>query len=327
MKVGRTTMKVKITTFMLMIFTIAALGGCGLIEKDTTVGKVIDGQEVVAVVNDEHVLKEDYEMQVNQVKTALEANGQNLTTAEGKKTLKDIEEKVLDSLIQDVLALQQAREQGITLEENEKEDAISQLEMFHGGKEALDSYLEQQGMDRDSFELFLEEQLIIAHFRDKLTEDISVSEQEVVDFFEENRELFKLPEKEIRASHILVETEEEALELLEEIKAGGDFEKLAAEHNSDGTKDTGGDLGFFGKGRMVEDFEKAAFATAIGQLSDVVQTDFGYHIIKVTGERDALGFDDVSGYIKENLEDKKRQDIFSEHIESWEKQSKIDRFL
>lgn len=320
-------MKAKTISIFLVISIAITLGGCGLVEKDTTVGKVIDGQDVMASVNGDYVLKADYETQVNQVKTALEANGQSFTTAEGKKTLKDIQKKVLDSMIKDVLALQKAKENGIVLKEGEKEEAIVQLELYHGGKEALDNYLELQGMNRSSFEKFLEEQLTIANLREKLTEDVSVGEQEVKDFFEENKEVFKLPEKEIRASHILVDTEEEAKAILESLKAGEDFAKLAAEHNPDATKDTGGDLGFFGKGRMVEPFEKAAFATAVGELSDVVKTEHGYHIIKVTGERDSLSFDDVSGYIKENLEEGKKQEAFDKHMEEWEKQSKIEKFL
>lgn len=320
-------MKTKIISIFLVLFIVGALGGCGLVEKTVTVGKTIDGQEVVAVVNGDFVLKADYETQLNQVKTALEANGQSFTTAEGKKTLKDIEKKILDSLVWDKLALQQAKDQGISLEELEKEEAIAQIELYHGGPEALDNYLVQQGMDRDSFDKLLEEQLIIAHLREKLTADVVATEQEVKDYFEENKEVFKLPEKEIRASHILVDTEEKAAEILEDLKAGASFEELAAEHNVDSTKDTGGDLGFFGKGRMVEPFEKAAFATPVGELSDVVKTDFGYHIIKVTGERDSLDFEDISSYIKGTIEEGKRQEIFDNKIKEWEKQSKVERYL
>ena len=114
-----------------------AIAGCGLVEKQAPKAKVIDGKEVVAVVNEDYVLKSDFDMQVNQVKDALEANGQDFSSKEGQKKLEDIKQTVLDGMIKDVLALQQAEKNNIKLEENEVEQAISQLETYHGGKEAL----------------------------------------------------------------------------------------------------------------------------------------------------------------------------------------------
>jgi len=85
----------------------------------------------------------------------------------------------------------------------------------------------------------------------------------------------------VRASHILVKTETEARELLEELKNGASFSKLAMERSLCPSKKRGGDLGFFTRGKMVKEFEKAAFALKKGDLSDVVKTQFGYHLIKV----------------------------------------------
>lgn len=88
---------------------------------------------------------------------------------------------------------------------------------------------------------------------------------------------------EIRASHILVESKEDAVELLNKIKTGEiDFETAAAQKSLCPSGSVGGDLGFFGKGMMVKPFEDAAFALETGELSDPVQTQFGWHIIKVT---------------------------------------------
>jgi len=87
----------------------------------------------------------------------------------------------------------------------------------------------------------------------------------------------------VRASHILVETEEKAKELLKEIEAGKDFGELAQEYSSCPSKRDGGDLGYFGKGTMVKPFEEAAFALKKGEVSQPVETQFGWHIIKVTG--------------------------------------------
>ena len=86
----------------------------------------------------------------------------------------------------------------------------------------------------------------------------------------------------IRASHILVKTEEDAKNLLEEIKNGADFAKLASEHSMCPSGRDGGDLRFFGRGMMVKPFEEAAFALKKGEVSEPVETQFGWHLIKLT---------------------------------------------
>ncbi len=91
---------------------------------------------------------------------------------------------------------------------------------------------------------------------------------------------------EIKASHILVQTEEEAIKLKEEILAGAEFEDVAAANSLCPSGARGGDLGFFGKGQMVKEFEDAAFSLKVGELSDPVKTNFGWHLILVTDKED-----------------------------------------
>ena len=88
--------------------------------------------------------------------------------------------------------------------------------------------------------------------------------------------------KEVRASHILVDTEEEAVELKEKIKTPEDFARLAAEYSNCPSGASGGDLGFFGKGMMVKPFEDAVFSLPVGVVSEPVKTQFGWHLILVT---------------------------------------------
>ncbi len=86
----------------------------------------------------------------------------------------------------------------------------------------------------------------------------------------------------MRASHILVKTEGEAVDLLNQIKSGKNFGELAKKHSDCPSKNRGGDLGFFKRGQMVKEFENAAFSMGKGQVSEPVRTQFGYHLIKVT---------------------------------------------
>lgn len=91
---------------------------------------------------------------------------------------------------------------------------------------------------------------------------------------------------EVKASHILVDTEQEAIKLREEILSGKDFEDVAAEHSNCPSGARGGDLGFFGRGQMVKEFENAAFDLKVGELSDPIRTNFGWHLILVTDKQD-----------------------------------------
>lgn len=91
--------------------------------------------------------------------------------------------------------------------------------------------------------------------------------------------------EEVKASHILVETEQEAIRLKEEILSGTSFEDLASEHSLCPSGRNGGDLGFFGRGQMVSEFEEAAFGLNVGEISDPVRTNFGWHLILVTDKQ------------------------------------------
>jgi foldase protein PrsA len=325
---GRMQMNLKFKIVVILAAFILIVSGCGLIEKDSTEGKVIDGKDVVASVNEEHVSKSDFDIQADRVKTALEANGQDFSTAEGKKNFQEIKKKVLDSMIRDIIALQQAKKSDVSLKEGQLEEAIVQLEAYHGGKDALDNYLKNQNMDRAEFSELLKEQLIINNLKEKLTSDITVTDDDVKKYYNENSEMFKLSSPEIRASHILVATEDEAKKVLSQLKEGKDFAELAKKYSTDNTTSVeGGDLGFFGKGQMVPEFEKAAFALKPGEISDIVKSEFGYHIIKVTGERSSLKLEDVETYIKNNLESSEKEEKFNKLLDEWQKQSKIEKYL
>ncbi len=91
--------------------------------------------------------------------------------------------------------------------------------------------------------------------------------------------------KQVKASHILVKKRSQAEKILEELKKGASFAKLAQKYSECPSKKQGGDLGWFGRGKMVPEFEKAAFSLKKGELSDIVKTQFGYHIIKMNDTR------------------------------------------
>ena len=128
--------------------------------------------------------------------------------------------------------------------------------------------------------------VVEAFLKKKVEESANVTDAEMKDFYNKNLDKFKTGEQ-IRASHILVKSETEAKDIEKQLKAGAKFEDLAKKYSMDGAAPKGGDLGWFGKGSMLPDFEKVAFGLKEGETSGIVKTKFGYHIIKATGKRAA----------------------------------------
>lgn len=153
----------------------------------------------------------------------------------------------------------------------------------------------------------------VNHYIDSL---IPVSENEILDFYKATP---KYQQKEIiRARHILVKTEEEAKEILSRIKSGEDFSKLAMERSKDGkTREMGGDLGWFERGRAIKPFEEAAFSLKEGEVSDVVKTLYGYHIIKLENRKidPPIELEKVRPEITKEIKTKKKREFIEKKLE------------
>lgn len=146
--------------------------------------------------------------------------------------------------------------------------------------------------------------------------DITVTDEEAESYFHANKRQFVKGET-VKAKHILVKTEEKCAEILENIEKGSvTFEDAAKEFSTCPSGQRGGDLGEFGKGQMVPEFEKAAFGAEIGKIIGPVKTSFGYHLIKVEGKSEAseTTYADVSGAIKENLLRQKQNDAYNAKV-------------
>ncbi|MEZ5898860.1 MAG: peptidylprolyl isomerase [Hyphomicrobiaceae bacterium] len=150
--------------------------------------------------------------------------------------------------------------------------------------EAAEANKLDQGPAFESRLAYLKRRALRELYFDKVIKG-SVSDEEARKLYDEQVKKLK-PEEEARASHILVETEAEAKDIKEKLKNGGDFAALAKEHSKDpGSKDNGGDLGFFTRGQMVPQFEEVVFSMNKGDISDPVQTQFGWHLIKLDDKR------------------------------------------
>ncbi|MDW5299349.1 MAG: peptidylprolyl isomerase [Sedimentibacter sp.] len=145
----------------------------------------------------------------------------------------------------------------------------------------------------------------------KMFNEIVVTDEELKDFYEKNKTLYKRDEM-VKASHILVDSEDKANEILEDITDGLSFEEAAEKYSSCPSKQNGGDLGQFGKGQMVKQFEDAAFSMEVGEISEPVKTQFGYHIIKLTEHIPASNseFEEVYQEVKDNCFVEKQEKVY-----------------
>jgi peptidyl-prolyl cis-trans isomerase C len=165
---------------------------------------------------------------------------------------------------------------------------------------------------------------------------VEINDADALNYYKENEEDYNKPE-EVRASHILIKVAQSATEeekaaakakiekLLKELKGGADFATLARENSDCPSRVKGGDLGFFERGSMVKPFEDAAFGMQPGQMSDVVETQFGYHIIKIT-ERKPAGqtpFEKVKADIIKTLQQVKKGESFRQYINKLRAEAKV----
>lgn len=146
-------------------------------------------------------------------------------------------------------------------------------------------------------------------------DSVKLTESEIADFYNENKAYFASPAR-VKASHILVDDAETAEKISEEIRNGRPFEEAAGEYSKCPSKNAGGDLGDFTRGRMVPEFENAAFDMEKGQISAPVKTQFGYHLIKVYDKQDAgqQSLDEARDQIVEQLTSQKQQDVYAARV-------------
>ena len=163
----------------------------------------------------------------------------------------------------------------------------------------------------------LRDSLLVNYATEKAISGVKVSDSDALNYYNENKERF-VTEESVNASHILVDTEEKALELLNKIKAGEiSFEDAAAEHSSCPSRANGGNLGDFGKGQMVPEFDIAVFQMEVGEISEApVKTQFGYHLIKLNAKNaaEAMPFEEIAEEIKDALLQEKRHAAYDSKI-------------
>ncbi len=196
------------------------------------------------------------------------------------ETLAFLKNSITEQLINTTLLYQYAEDQKINVSANELNDEIEQIKNSFNSEAEFNEALKRSNLTLNQLKDSLTEQLMINKAITREYEKINITEEEITQYYEENKTYFFQPEKR-KISHILVENREDAELFLKQLKDGlVQFDKLAQEKSIDPSAEKGGDLGYITRGQMVPEFEEAAFSLEIGEISDIVETEYGYHIIK-----------------------------------------------
>ena len=232
--------------------------------------------------------------------------------------------EMLNTLIDNKIIELEAKKEDITVSDDAIKAEYDELVESYGGKDALQETLDANGLTKasvqDNIRMYLLTKNVIAN-------SIDISDEELKQYFEENKADYGQQEQ-VAASHIFLEDEETAKEVEAKLKAGEDFAELAKTYSIDtDTSEDGGDLGYISRGQMDEQFEEAAFALEKDEVSGVVQSAEGYHIIKVTGKVPAeeAVFEDVKDEVYETLLESRINEEYSTWLTEKQEQYKITK--
>ena len=252
----------------------------------------------------------------------------DLFKVENKNDLLTAEAQIIDYIIGNKLIEKYAAENKISYTEKEFTDEYQKLQTssFKTNEEFI-KYLTDNSISEDLLKTQLRSQLLANKVYAKITEGITIADAEVSKYYEDNKSTLFTDPAQIKISHILVQygdqdttkkTKEAALEKInmvaQKIKDGETFENMANKYSEDTTSNTlGGDIGYISKGQLVKEFEDVAFTLEVGQVSAVVETSYGFHLIKVTDKKDSAikTFDEVKVSVKDYLESNLKNEKFN----------------
>lgn len=283
-------------------------------------------EDPVAVVNGTAITKQELDVETQRMAQQMARQGR----VPDETIMPQVRKEALSRMIDKELLYQdsQAKEIKVT-EDRVNEELATVKKQFPGDKEYTEWLatinLSEDDLTREISRGLALEQLIKNH----VIKEVDVTEEESRAFYDQNAGLFQKPEQ-VQAKHILIKMEADATDeqktqarnkiesVREKAMDGEDFAALATAHSEGPSSTKGGDLGYFSRGQMVKPFEDAAFALQTGEISDVVETQFGYHIIKVTDRQKAsvVAYEDAQAQIVERLKQEKSRREFQLYIET-----------
>ncbi len=254
--------------------------------------------DVIATVNGEKIIRKNFDRRMNVIKRM----NQDVT--------RSVQMQVVNQLTKKVLLKQFVEGQNIDVSDSEVQGELEKIKYFlqsnpNNSEKSLEEILETQGSNISELKDEVRRTLALSKYLDE-----RVSDDEKRSYFEENKNAFN--GEKVKASHVLIDTTElktdaeleKAKQKIEEVKKeidnGADFAEMARKYSTCPSAENGGDIGFFQrKGSLVEEFAEAAFSMKVGEISEPVKTQFGYHIIKVTAKEEGknVSYEDVADMV------------------------------
>jgi parvulin-like peptidyl-prolyl isomerase len=278
-------------------------------------------QGAIAAVGDGVVTQEQFDEIVAQAKAQYAAQGENAPAfpEEGTPQYNQLVASIVNYLVQNEIVAQKAAEMGLKVTAQELDERMKQIEQQVGGKKKLDELLEQQKVTAEQLRGQLEAQMLLEKVRARVYEDVKVDDAAAKAYFDDPKNEAQFKQEETREMrHVLVKTKARAAEAIAQLKQDPTSDKLwrevAREFSTDpGSKNKGGELGAWPKGRMVPEFDAAAFKLKVNELSSPVKSPFGWHVIQVTkvSKPKAQTFEEAKETIKQQL-------AFQEQAKAWE---------
>jgi peptidyl-prolyl cis-trans isomerase C len=291
--------------------------------------------EKLAVVNGVVITKVDFDRKFHQVKQHMLRQGQQIPD----DRLAKIKTDILETMINEELLFQESKKKGITVEPEAIATDLKRIKKGFASDADFKKLIAESGLTEAELQSDIERGHVINKLIDnQIAALVVIPDQEIRTFYDTHPNSFKKSEQ-VRASHILIKIDSKAepsvkdekkaklQKIQKRLKSGEDFAVLAKEFSECPSNIKGGDLGYFGRGNMVKPFEDAAFALKTGEVSDIVETQFGYHLIKVVDKKpeSVVGYEDVKDNIGQYLKKEKTGKELKGYIDKLRKKAVIER--
>ena len=315
-----------------MMLAATALTGCQLNSQTSTGGQSseVTNDVLVAKVNGEAVTKTAYDNNFALMEHAYnDMFGENIWTQEiGGRPVKEIvQEELLENMIREKLVIDYVTKSGYSAAEADVQEAFDNFKEVLETDEATKSFYDENNFGDAFIKGQIESQFIAEEFSNMIRSEVEKDEAKLSEMYDTETVL-------VSASHILVNDDATIAIIQEKLAAGDDFAELATEYSQDpGSASNGGSLGYFPRGKMVPEFEEVAFGLEVGGVSEPVQSQFGFHIIKVDDvqtikdlEATGASEEEIEVY-KKSIIDSLSQKAYSDKIQELTDAAEIERFL
>jgi len=300
-------------------------------------GKKQAPEDFAAKVNESVITWQDFDRMVAQVEQRYARRGMQLSGSQ----LSEIKNNVLEELINRELLHQESQKSGVEVEAEEVKGQLDRMRSQYATEAEFKRALSVMGFSETNIELQVKERMEIRRFvNDRIAKTITIPEEDIKASYDSHPHIFKRPGS-VQASHILIKVDPAADELQkaearkeiamiqDRLKKGEDFADLAKAYSQGPSGAKGGDLGYFSRGQMVKPFETAAFALKPGEVSDIVETRFGYHIIKVFDKKPpvTISYEEARDRITQYLKNETVQKQLNQYVDELKKNATIKRFI